>query len=337
LKPWTLQRLLLTLLGSLLLWAILAGVCLMLGSSGQFAWPDDPFVRGERIRIILLASLVGAALASAGVVYQALLRNPLAEPYLLGVSSGASLLSFVWTLPAVSTVIAIGGGIYVGQQLAAFIGAVGSMFLVFGLASRRGRIEPVSLLLVGVIVNSINGAIFLLLTYVVKDPATPGGAISFLVGGLQGGADVRQVRIAAILVALGWILLLLVSGKLNAAMLSDAEAESLGVNVQVLRWGGLLLASLMTAAAVAVSGPIGFIGLVCPHLARLLVGNDQRKLLPVATALGAGLLALADRLTASLVAWHWLETVVPVGVLTALLGGPFFLIILMQSQRRGAA
>lgn len=335
-KPWTWQRFFLTLGASALLWAVLAGLCLMLGSTGKFGFPDSRFVLAERWKIVALASIVGAALASAGVVYQALLRNPLAEPYLLGVSSGASLLSFVWTLPAVSCVLTF-GGVQVGQQLAAFVGAIASMLIVFGLASRRGRIEPVSLLLVGVIVNSINGAIFLLLTSIVKDPATPGGPIAFLVGGLQAGAERGQVATAGGIILIGWLILLFVSGRLNAAMLSDAEASSLGVNVQLLRWTGLALASLMTAAAVAISGPIGFIGLVCPHLARLVVGNDQRKLLPVATALGAGLLALADRLTASLVAWRFLETVVPVGVLTALLGGPFFLIILLQSRRRGDA
>lgn len=333
-KPWTLQRLLITLLLSLLVWAILAMVCLMLGSTGTFGWPSDRFVLAERWKVVSMASIVGAGLASAGVVYQALLRNPLAEPYLLGVSSGASLMSFVWTLPAVTSALTF-GGTHIGQQTAAFVGALGSMLLVFGLASRRGSLEPVSLLLVGVIVNSINGAIFLLLISIVKDPATPGGPIAFLIGGLQTGAEKQQVIIAGGIVLICWVSLLVQCGRLNAAMLSDAEASSLGVNVHLLRWTGLLLASLITAAAVAISGPIGFIGLVCPHLARLIVGNDQRKLLPVATALGAGLLALADRLAAAMVAWHWLETVVPVGVLTALLGGPFFLLILLKSQRRG--
>jgi iron complex transport system permease protein len=128
--------------------------------------------------------------------------------------------------------------------------------------------------------------------------------------------------------------LLWFSGQLNAALLSEAEAESLGVRIHRLRWIGLVLASLMTASAVAVSGPIGFIGLVCPHVGRLLVGNDQRRLLPLATALGAGLLAVADAISRALSRPGAAETILPVGVLTGLLGGPFFLMLLWRSRHR---
>src|SRR5689334_21103737 len=117
-------------------------------------------------------------------------------------------------------------------------------------------------------------------------------------------------------------------------MLSEAEAESLGVRIQRLRWLGLIVASMVTASAVAISGPIGFCGLVCPHLARIVVGNDQRKLLPLATALGAGLLAGADALSRYLSRYN--GTVLPVGVLTGLLGGPFFLVLLWRARHAGA-
>ena len=126
----------------------------------------------------------------------------------------------------------------------------------------------------------------------------------------------------------------MISGQLNAAALSDVEAESLGVRIQRLRWLGLIVASLITAAAVAISGPIGFIGLICPHLARLFVGTDQRRLLPIATALGAALLALADAASRRLAGQGLAQTLLPVGVLTSLLGGPFFLLLLFQSRRR---
>src|SRR5207302_9193582 len=116
----------------------------------------------------------------------------------------------------------------------------------------------------------------------------------FLVGGIQTSRTVWQKSSAAACVGVGWIILLYLAGQLNVAMLSESEALSLGVRIHRLRWVGLLVASLVTASAVAISGPIGFVGLVCPHLARLIVGNDQRKLLPLATALGAGLLAVAD-------------------------------------------
>ena len=124
------------------------------------------------------------------------------------------------------------------------------------------------------------------------------------------------------------------AGQLNAAVFSEAEAESLGVRIHRLRWVALVVASLMTASAVAVSGPIGFVGLVAPHLARLVVGHDQRKLLPVATALGASLLALADAASRLLAMDALAGSVLPVGILTGLMGGPFFLLLLWQTRRR---
>src|SRR5205814_8872412 len=125
----------------------------------------------------------------------------------------------------------------------------------------------------------------------------------------------------------GLLLLLYLSGSVNVATLGDSEAAALCVRIHRLRWVGLVVASLVTASAVAISGPIGFVGLVCPHLARLIVGNDQRKLLPLATALGAGLLAMADAASRKLSGHGGIETLLPVGVLTGLLGGPFFLLL----------
>jgi iron complex transport system permease protein len=323
-----------TLAISALVWVVLAAACLMVGTVGGFSWPSGDALAIRR-DYVLLASLVGTALAAAGVAYQAILRNPLAEPYLLGVSSGAMLFAYVWQLPFMTAWLTIRGGI-VGQQTFAFAGALLTVGVVFLLASRRGRLEPVTLLLVGVIVNAINGSIFLLINALpwIKDPATPAGALQFLVGGLQTNLTLRDMRPAAIFVGAGWLVLLLLSGQLNAALLSEAEAQSLGVRIHALRWGGLVVASLITASAVAVSGPIGFVGLVCPHLARLIVGNDQRRLLPLATALGAGLLAVADAISRALARPGAAETLLPVGVLTGLLGGPFFLLLLWRNRRR---
>jgi iron complex transport system permease protein len=278
--------------------------------------------------MVLMASLIGAALSGAGVVYQAILRNPLADPYLLGVSSGAMLASFVWrfsSLLIVSTAAAA-----LGQQAFAFSGAILSIAVVFLLSMRRGKLEPITLLLVGVIVNAINGAVFLLLNRLKQDLAGAGGGeISFLVGGIQTNLTTAQEYTAATAIGVCWIVLFYIAGELNTAMLSESEATSLGVRIHRLRWIALLAASLMTAAAVAVSGPIGFIGLVCPHLSRLIVGNDQRRLLPVATAMGAALLAVADALSRSIT-----RTMLPVGVLTGLLGGPFYLLLLWRARHR---
>jgi iron complex transport system permease protein len=286
--------------------------------------------------MVLLASLVGAALSAAGVAYQAILRNPLAEPYLLGVSSGASLAAYLWRFPALGAALGAAGAALT-QQLFAFAGALAAVAVVFALASRRGRVEPVTLLLVGVVVNAVNGSVYLLINALAKDmTGGSGGEVAFLVGVIQTNLETRQVLATALVVAAGWAALSYVSGQLNAAVLSEAEAESLGVRIHRLRWVTLITASLITASAVAVSGPIGFVGLVGPHLARLLVGHDHRRLLPVATAMGAALLALADAASRVMAMDRLAGSVLPVGILTGLMGGPFFLMLLWQTRSRSA-
>ena len=276
--------------------------------------------------------MVGAALAAAGVTYQAVLRNPLAEPYLLGVSGGASLLAY---LAAVSTGTLASIVEPLGQQSASFVGAMGALAAVLLLSHRRGRLEPVTLLLVGVIVSAVCGAVYLLMYHLnLKNEVTfgSGGPFRFLVGGINTNLTTRQIATAGGLIAAGFGALLYLSGELNVAMLSEAEAEALGVRIHRLRWMALVAASLVTAAAVAISGPIGFVGLICPHVARAIVGTDQRRLLPVATAFGAVLLAAADALSRGMS--RWTSGTLPVGVLTGLLGGPFFLFLLWRGRLR---
>jgi iron complex transport system permease protein len=161
-----------------------------------------------------------------------------------------------------------------------------------------------------------------------------GGMMGFLVGGIQTNLDAQQKWAAAAICAVMFVVLACLAGALNVAGLSDAEAQSLGVPINRLRWAGLLAASLMTASAVAISGPIGFVGLVCPHLGRLIVGHDARRLLPMSAALGAGLLAAADALSRGMISIPTINTWPPVGVLTGLIGGPFFLYLLYRERRR---
>ena len=333
-KRWGPAPLVLTLAGGALAWAVLAGLCLMVGST-RVGFPTIDQYK-ERIDPVLLSSLVGAALAAAGVAYQAILRNPLADPYLLGVSSGASLAVFLWALPFATASVALAG---VSQQAFAFAGAAAAVAVVFALAQRRGRLEPITLLLVGVIVHAINGSLFLLLfhLHLPRDQTmATGGPFRFLVGDLQDVSllTTTQITAAGVCIGAGWLVLMWIAGELNVASLTEPEAQSLGVRIHRLRWIGMLAASLITAAAVSISGPIGFIGLVCPHLARLLVGRDQRRVLPIATGLGAGLLAMADAVSRVLSNPSALTTKLPVGVITGLLGGPFFLLLLWQSRRR---
>lgn len=335
-NPFGARQLLVTLLCSAWTWAALAALCLFVGSTGVH-WPTAeqlPFRRDA----VLLASLVGASLAMAGVAYQAVLRNPLADPYLLGVSSGATLASYLWQFrlgSVLGATVLQSAALSLGQQGFAFAGAICSVGVVFALSTRGGRLEPITLLLVGVIVNAINGSLFLLLNALTRDLPASGSAFAFLIGGLQTNLTGAQVTTAAVILAGGFALLLYLSPHLNVATTSDAEAVSLGTRVHVLRWATLLAASLVTASAVSLSGPIGFVGLVSPHLARLLVGNDHRKLVPLATALGASLLAIADAATRLLAQDALAQTLLPVGVLTGLLGGPFFLLLLFQARRRG--
>jgi iron complex transport system permease protein len=333
---WGPARLLITLVVCGVAWLAVAFCCLCVGSTtAGVAWPTDHGTLHDRAEIVLLASLIGAALSSAGVVYQAILRNPLADPYLLGISSGAMLFSFLWRL---SSSALVAGSVYaLSQQAFSFVGASITIAVVFLLSMRRGRLEPITLLLVGVIVNSINGSIFLLLNTLKHDvTAGSGGPMSFLVGGIQTNLSLMQESTAAVTAGVCWVVLMYLTGQLNIATLGEAEGAALGVRIHRLRWIGLVTASLMTAAVVAVSGPIGFVGLICPHVARLIVGTDQRRLLPVATAMGAALLAVADAASRLLSSSSLAQTMLPVGVLTGLLGGPFYLALLWKARHRPA-
>ena len=333
-KRFGLPQLLLYLLAGTAVWLAVAAGCLAVGPTGGIGWPaaDAPYIWAFRETQVGLASLVGATLAAAGVAYQATLRNPLADPYLLGVSSGAALASYLWTLPAGAFGLAV-AATYLGQQAFAFAGALAAVGVVFALAGWRGRAGPGTIILVGVIVNSLCGSVFLLVNSLAKERG--GGAVAFLVGGIQTNLEPLQIWSATAVAAAGFCVLLWIGGALNVASLDDAEAAALGIRVNRLRWTALIVASLMTAAAVAVSGPIGFVGLICPHLARLVVGHDVRRLLPAATALGACLLAVADAASRYLAGVGSVGTILPVGVLTGLLGGPFFLLLLLQ-RRNGS-
>jgi iron complex transport system permease protein len=327
-KPWNLSRLLGLCGISVALWAIIAALCLVVGSTHiglptktEFAlrWPN-----------VMVASIIGAALSAAGVAYQAVLRNVLAEPYLLGVSSGASLFAYL-SLMATGPLSALLAPL--SQQTASFIGSMAALVLVLALSQRRGKLQPVMLVLVGVIVSSFCGAAYLFVYHLNlrhEVSFSTGGALRLLVGGINTNLSPGQIKTASYSIAIGWVVLMYLSGQLNVAVLSEEEAHSLGVNIDRLRWIVMIAASLMTAAAVALSGPIGFIGLICPNLLRVIVGPDQRRLLPLSTALGAGVLALADAISRGLTPWT--SGPLPVGVLTGILGGPFFLFMLWRRK-----
>jgi iron complex transport system permease protein len=286
-------------------------------------WPDahETIILSLRLPRVLLAAAVGAALSVAGGAFQGLFRNPMADPYVIGVSSGAALGAAL-ALTAHPAVTAIGLS---GVPLAAFGGALITVSAVYGL-SRLGREVPIgNLLLTGVAAGAFLSAMVSLVIVFGRNHLDE--IVYWLMGSLA-GRGWAHLGTALPYLALGGTTLILLSRDLNALLLGEEEAAHLGVRVE--RTKGIILAagSLLTAAAVATCGVVGFVGLVVPHIARLVVGPDHRVLLPVSALAGSLLLVAADLVARLAVRPGEL----PVGVVTALIGGPFFLYLLGRSR-----
>ncbi|MGQ0568654.1 MAG: FecCD family ABC transporter permease [Armatimonadota bacterium] len=289
------------------------------------AWTEAAgvIVLDLRLPRALLAAIVGAALAGAGAVFQGLLRNPLADPYIIGVSAGAA---FGATL-AITTGLAAGVAGLAATPLLAFAGAVAATALVYVLA-RRGADAPVEdLLLAGVAVSAFLGAIITWLQ--LSGGESLQRVLFWLMGGLS-GRGWSHLAMSAPLAAVGLAIAWLFGRDLNALLLGDEAARSMGIEVARTRRLLIGAGGMMAAAAVASAGLIGFVGLVVPHLLRLLVGPDHRRLIPAAALGGAVLLVLADTGARAILP----ATELPVGILTAALGAPFFLIVLLRERRR---
>ena len=274
-----------------------------------------------RIRLprVVLASLVGAALAVAGVCFQALLRNPLADPYILGVSGGAALAGV--------SVLSFGAALGLGQSAvppSAFAGAVATTALLYALAGARTRFSSTHLLLTGVVFNAFASALIIFLASVAGF-ADGARIFLWLIGSLS-GARPELVGWVAVFLVLGLAAVLPLARGLNALALGEESAEQLGVDVERVKRIVLVATSLMVGAAVSVSGLIGFVGLIIPHLLRLVIGPDHRLLLPAAGLGGAAFLVVCDSLARSVLGGREL----PVGAITALLGGPLFLLLLRR-------
>jgi len=271
-----------------------------------------------RMPRVLLGALAGAGLALIGCVLQAVTRNPLADPHLLGATSGA-------TLGAVIVVIHVGEILgMLTLPLAAFAGSLASLFLVLSLSSRNGRLDSQRLLLSGVAVSFVMMAIANLLLFL-GDHRASSSVLFWMLGGL-GLARWELLTVPWVTVLAGWILLQGLGRALNALMAGDQTAVSLGLQVRNVRLLVFLIASLMTGVLVALCGSIGFVGLMVPHIARRLVGSEHRRLLPVATLLGALLMVWVDVVSRTLIAPEDL----PIGISTALLGGLFFIFMMRR-------
>jgi iron complex transport system permease protein len=277
-----------------------------------------------RLPRVVLAALVGACLAAAGTLYQALFRNALADPYILGVSSGAGLgaaLAFAITGTGTLALVA--------PPLAAFVGALLTILLVAALATRRGVMDTLSLLLAGVAVSYTLAALTSFVLVVRREQMSR--IVFWMMGGLQ-GATWMQVGIVGAMLVVGLAVPLVFARELNIMLLGDERAGELGVDVERVKRIILAAASLVVSAAVSVSGLIGFVGLMTPHAARLVLGPDHRLLLPASVLSGAIVMVLADLVARVVLA----PVELPVGIVTALAGGPVFVWLLVRS-RRGAA
>jgi len=331
-KPFSARRLgaWLLLLGGLLTLCVALGATL---GAGELSWArmlpgGEPPTGVERtilfeVRLprVLLAALLGGALSVAGAVFQALLRNPLADPYILGVSGGASIGGVLALLLGLGGSALLGG---LGLHLFAFAGALGALILIERIATVDGRLTVYTILLTGAIFNAFSAA----LIYFIQSIASLEQlhAIVFYLMGRVPSFPMGALGFLAVVVVGATVALFAASRDYNALSLGEEGALQLGVDVERLKRRTFVLGSLLTALAVSVAGMIGFVGLIVPHVLRLLFGPDHRLLLPGSFLGGAAFLVLADLISRLLIAPNEL----PVGVVTALVGGPFFLYLLRK-------
>ncbi len=276
-----------------------------------------------RLPRILCAAIVGGGLAISGAVFQGILLNPLADPYTLGVSAGAAFGASLALLLNIGLL-----GIY-SVPLFAFCGAVVTLFFVIYLSSSSGGVSSNNLILSGIIIAAILSAGISFLKYIADEQVA---VIIFWLMGSFASKTWLDVLLTALLVGIGFCIVIYYARDLNLMSLGNRSASSLGVDTRRVTLALLITASLMAAICVSVSGIIGFIGLLIPHMMRLITGPDNRRLVPVSLLAGAILLLVADTITRAV-----LPSEIPIGVLTALIGGPFFCYIFRKQQtaRRG--
>nr|BFD94386.1 iron ABC transporter permease [Kitasatospora sp. Xyl93] len=301
--------------------------------TGRAAEPGtrDLIVWQLRVPRALLAAVVGAGLGLVGTAVQALVRNPLADPYLLGISSGASL-GAVATIVLGTTLgleLSFGSALGLTVSLAAFAGALAAFSLVWLMARRGGGFSPLRLVLAGIGIAQFLGGVTSYLVLQTHDEQQTRGVLFWLMGSL-GGAVWAQLAVPAVAVALGLALLQARARGLNAMLMGDETAAGLGVDVARLRREVFVVTSVLTGVLVAVSGAIGFVGLMVPHVCRLLVGADHRRLLPLSALTGALLLVVVDTVARTALDGQEL----PIGVVTAVLGAPTLLYLLDRRLER---
>ena len=284
----------------------------------------DTIVLQLRMPRVLLGFLVGSSLASVGVILQALLRNPLADPYILGVSSGAALGV------SLAVLFGLGGMAWLIPTLPiyGFFGGLLALVVLYRMSATYDRLPVHSVLLAGVILNAVFSALIMFITSIME-PNRAFGMMAWLMGSLTATADHTMIALAIYLVlCLAWLFKQV--NVLNILTLGEEPARSLGVDTERAKRGILMTAALVTGAVVSVSGMIGFIGMVVPHAVRLVLGADHRLLLPASALVGGIVLMMADTFARSFFA----PSELPVGIMTALAGGPFFMYLLVWRKDR---
>jgi iron complex transport system permease protein len=282
----------------------------------------------EQLRLprIIVGALVGMALGVAGATMQGLFRNPMADPGIIGVSAGGAL-------GAVAAIaLGISGMFYQALSLFAFLGAMTAAFLVYGIATVGGRFSMSTLLLSGVAVSAFFGAIVSAIMVMVPSNEALREILFWLTGGLD-SRSWEHVRLAAPPILGGVAVIVVLARDLNLLMIGDDEAKSMGVRVGLIRPGLLAASSLITGVAVAVSGTIAFVGLVVPHMLRLVVGPDHRVLIPLSAIGGALFMVIADTIARTVVQ----PAEFRVGIITAFVGAPFFIFLLIRNKRHAEA
>jgi iron complex transport system permease protein len=285
---------------------------------------DYEILVGIRLPRVILAALVGAALACSGVVLQAILRNPLADPYILGISSGAGLGVITAVISGVTWSFWWGSPI----ALFAFAGATLTVWLVWYIGRLTGKSQVTTLLLAGVVVNAFFSAVIMFLISIAKSDQVY-STVFWLMGNIT-EKDFSVLLVSTVCISGGIIALLTISYRLNVLSFGEEEAKGLGVHTAKTKMIAFGLAAFITAIAVSLSGLIGFVGLIIPHGVRLVFGPDHRQLLPVSAIIGAAFLVIADTIARIIVA----PAQLPVGVITAIAGGPFFLVLLARYTRK---
>ncbi len=294
--------------------------------AGDYARTDELVIERLRLPRIAVGALVGMALGVAGATMQGLFRNPMADPGIIGVSAGGAAAAVIVIAAGVSSAF------YLALPFFAFLGALGAAFLVYGIAAIGGRFSMATLLLAGVAVSSFLGALVSAVLVIESDNYSIREILFWLAGGLD-GRTWEHARLAAPLVLGGAGVILLLSRDLNLLMLGDEDARALGVRVAIVRPLLIGAAAMVTGAAVAFSGTIAFVGLVVPHVIRLLAGPDHRVLVPASALGGALFVVVADTIARTVIEPAELR----VGVITAFVGAPFFIFLLLRNKRQAEA